>query len=133
MNHKLSNRSISGYLSDQTDASIGAVNSSVIRIIAAYAIESNSIGNLESIINDYERSLLNKDILIVSLVSSEQLDDSNKKALEDKLCKYYNVSKILFREIINKNIIGGFKAITPDAEIDGTINKGLTLLRRMKI
>lgn len=68
-------------------------------------------------------------ILKIKITTPVKLEANLRKEIEDILIEKYKVKKILFTEIIDEKLIGGFKVETSDEVIDLTIFNKLKKLQ----
>ncbi len=100
--------------------------SNVIKFLARKRLLSKSKDILQKLENI---SNTENGILKIKISSVKKIEDSLKKDLKDILLEKYKVKQILFTEIIDEKLIGGFKIETNDEVIDLTIFNKLKKLQ----
>jgi len=68
-------------------------------------------------------------IIEVDLSSAIPLENYQKEELGEVLKKRYSANEVIFKEIIDKNLIGGFKVEVNNEVIDATLKNKLSKLQ----
>jgi len=100
--------------------------SNVIKFLARKRLLSKSKDILQKLENI---SNTENGILKIKITTPVKLEANFRKEIEDILIEKYKVKQILFTEIIDEKLIGGFKIETNDEVIDLTIFNKLKKLQ----
>lgn len=100
--------------------------SNVIKFLAKKRLISKSRDILQKLENI---SNTENGILKIKITTPVKLEANFRKEIENILIEKYKVKKILFTEIIDQKLIGGFKVETTDEVIDLTIFNKLKKLQ----
>jgi ATP synthase F1 delta subunit len=100
--------------------------SNVIKFLAKKRLISKSKDILQKLENI---SNTENGILKIKITTPVKLEANFRKEIENILIEKYKVKKILFTEIIDEKLIGGFKVETTDEVIDLTIFNKLKKLQ----
>jgi F-type H+-transporting ATPase subunit delta len=95
------------------------------------SLEKNRlVGKSETLIVSL-REMIHKQqgIIEVVLKSAIPLDDDQKEELGSVLKKRFDANQIIFKEIIDKNLIGGFKIEVNNEIIDVTLRSQISKLK----
>lgn len=97
-----------------------------MQVLAAYLFEQKRTGEADLLITDIERELhLQAGILSAKVVSARPLSDVLRTALTKMLTAETQAKRVVLAEEIDKSLIGGLVARTPDAELDTSVRTKL--------
>jgi len=93
-------------------------------------IKKNREINLPEISNQFIKLYYQKNnIMVVDLITSEKIDETIREKINALLKKIID-KQILFNEILNKNIIGGFIIRFDNKQIDQSLLRKLQILQK---
>lgn len=121
----LSRRRIADYAARQLLSGDGET---IKRQVAAYLIESGRQNELDLMVRDIETALLNQGVVVVEIESARALPESTLDKTEQFIKKHYDNAQVFMRQTVNRNLLGGIKIRTPNAELDATLRRRLTNL-----
>ncbi len=97
-----------------------------IQVLAGYLVQTNRTNEVDLIVNDIAHELaLQSGTLTVEVTSAQALSSSLRTSLEAMLVDETGASAVRFHETVDTDMLGGFIARTPDAEIDMSIDRTL--------
>ncbi len=97
--------------------------------LAAYVVAHGMENEVELLLNDIAYQLLKQaGELSVRVTSATQLSDAVRAQLEGYLRAHTGATHVTMEEQIDKTLIGGLIARTPDAEFDNTVRRSLRKL-----
>jgi F-type H+-transporting ATPase subunit delta len=104
-----------------------------IRRLAAYLITNNMTDQVDLIINDIAHELyVQTGTLTVEVTSARQMTDMLRQSLRELLQRETGAEKVVLHETTDQDLLGGFVARTPDAELDASISSKLKALAALK-
>jgi ATP synthase F1 delta subunit len=125
---KLSRRKIAAYFADEVVA-----GRDVVKLLAAYLIESKRIRETTLIVRDIEAALLERGVLVADIASSHDLADDTQKAITNYLKDKTKAKDIHLRQSVDASLLGGVRIETPDGRLDTTLRHRLNQLTASKI
>jgi F-type H+-transporting ATPase subunit delta len=128
MNQKVSRQTLAKILAAQLIAS-PTQGKQIMESAAAYLMEHNRLGEADLLINDIAHELqVQKGLLSVEVTSALALS----KEARDNLIKFMknetNATTVNVHETVDKDLVGGMVARTPDAELDVSVRSKLRKL-----
>jgi F-type H+-transporting ATPase subunit delta len=97
--------------------------------LAAYLIMHNMVDKVDLIVNDIAHELYERTgILTVEVTSARDLSDAMRRSLEALLLRETGADKVVLHETTDQDLLGGFVARTPDAELDASVRTKLKAL-----
>ncbi len=107
----------------------GADSRRIMRELAAYLVEHNMTDDADVIINDIAQELYARTgHLVVEVTSAHPLDDTTRQRIIGFFRDKTNATSVELHESINQELIGGFIAKTPSAELDTSVRSRLRQL-----
>lgn len=104
-----------------------------VRVLAAYLIETRRADEVDLVVNDIARELFEqRGELIVDVASARPLADQVRHELKALLKEATSAKEVLFTESVDKSLIGGLIARTPDAQLDASVRTKLKQLATIK-
>jgi F-type H+-transporting ATPase subunit delta len=123
----LSRRRIAGYIADQIITEGQSLR--LVRQLAAYLIDSRRTKELELVVRDIEYELQERGTVLAQVTSASKLTEDTRKLIEGFIKSETNAKKILLRQFIDPEVLGGAKIDLPGRQLDATIMRRLTTLR----
>jgi F-type H+-transporting ATPase subunit delta len=100
-----------------------------LKVLAAYLIDQNRIGEAELIANDITHELFEQNgELLVRIDSARPLNDSVRSSLKDLLKEQTGAKRVALTEQVDPSLLGGLIARTPSAQMDVSIRTKLKQL-----
>src|SRR5690348_11493583 len=97
--------------------------------LAAYLVIHKMADDVDLIINDIAHELFKQaGQLTVEVTSARQLSDDMRQSIKAMLQRQTGADNVVLHETTDQNLLGGFVAQTPDAEIDASVRNKLTKL-----
>lgn len=127
MANALSRRTISSYVAEQLIKD--GQSTKLIRQLAAYLIDSRRTKELELIVRDIEYELQKRGTVLAQITSSSKLTEATKKVITAFVQSKTDAKKIILRQFVDPEVLGGVKIDLPDSQLDATIIRQLTTLR----
>ncbi|MGK2896089.1 MAG: F0F1 ATP synthase subunit delta, partial [Candidatus Saccharimonadales bacterium] len=101
----------------------------VMRELAAYLIDTGRLRERELVLQDIERQLATRGMVLATVVSARQLSAEARTLLEDLVkTEYGSVTKVALREVIDESVIGGVRLDMPGKQLDATVRTKLEKL-----
>jgi len=102
----------------------------VVKLLAQEIISQKRTNELEIIIKEIGKQLLvKKGHLDTEIFSAHKLQSSIKEELTDLLKKITKAKTVSINSVLDPSTLGGFKAITPVVEINGSIKDKINQLK----
>ena len=121
---KLSRAKISAYFADEIIA--GAPD--VIKRLAALLLDTHRTSELSLIVADIERELYDRGIIIADVSTALPLDEGFEEAVR-QLLTFRKDDKVILREHIDPDLIGGIKIRAAGRELDASVRHKLNTLK----
>jgi len=100
-----------------------------LRRLAAYLVVYNMTDKVDLIVNDIAHELYQQTgTLTVEVVSARQLNDELRSSLKTLLQRESGADTVVLHETTDQDLLGGFVARTPDAELDASVRTKLRTL-----
>jgi F0F1-type ATP synthase delta subunit len=97
--------------------------------LAAYLVTHKMIGYADLIVNDIAHELYQRTgVLTVEVTSAHELNDGLRRSLQELLQRETGAEKVVLHETTDQDLLGGFVARTPDAELDASVRTKLKSL-----
>ncbi len=101
--------------------------------LAAYLIEERRLGDLNAIVRDIEKQLLErKGILYVHATVARELGADQLAEITEVFKQHSIVKQVIIEQTINPDVIGGVRCQTADEQLDLTVRRQLQSLTRAK-
>lgn len=102
----------------------------VVKLLAQEIISQKWASEIDIIVKEIGKQMLvKKSILNAEIITARELSDSIKKEITSLLKKITSAETVSLNSVIDPSIIGGFKAITPVIEINGSIKEKINKLK----
>jgi F-type H+-transporting ATPase subunit delta len=132
VNHKASRRVIARTVAAKLLAEPKA-RKHWVQALAAYLVETRRVDEIDLIVNDIARELfIQKGELVVDVTSARPLTDSVRAELKHLLKEATDAKEVSLNESIDKSLLGGLIARTPDAQLDASVRTKLKQLATIK-
>ncbi len=105
----------------------------VVPQLAAYLVETGRTSELDLIVRDIEDVLKEEGIVVAEVASARQLTDATVRAISSYLQHKYSADEVQLRQRVDPSLMGGIQVRTADAELDTTIRRKLTTLKKAKL
>lgn len=125
---KLSRRKIATYFANEVMA-----GRDVVKLLAAYLIETKRTREALLIVRDIEAALADRGILFADVTSSYSLADDSKKAIQHYLQDKTKARDVHLRADVDESLLGGVRIETPDQRLDASLRHRLNQLTASKI
>ena len=100
-----------------------------VQRLAAFVIVHKMVDDLDLIVNDIAHELFEQDgLLTVEVTGARQLGNEVRQSIKDMLQRQTGAERVVLHETTDQNLLGGFVARTPDAEIDASVRSKLNKL-----
>lgn len=100
--------------------------------IAAYLLETNRTGELDSLARDLVTSRVNDGIVEVTAVSAHQLASATIADIEAKIRSLYPaVRQIIINQRLDANEVGGVRLEFPDKQLDLSVRNKLNKFKQL--
>jgi F-type H+-transporting ATPase subunit delta len=128
MNPKVSRQTLAKILAERLIAS-PATAKQIMQTAAAYLMEHNRLGEADLLINDIAHELqVQKGLLSVEVTSALALSTEARENLVTFMKNATNATTVNVYETVDKDLVGGMVARTPDAELDVSVRNKLRKL-----
>lgn len=127
MARKLSRRSIAEYFIDQIEA--GTSQSTVVKQIAAYLIETRRTKEISLLIKDIEHELMQRGTVTATVTSAFKLGDTSLSSIKSMIRRLTDTKHVNLSTDVDRAVLGGIKLELPGKELDNTIARKLSGLR----
>jgi F0F1-type ATP synthase delta subunit len=105
----------------------------IMQGLAAYLVEHKMVDDAKLVMSDIAHELfVQGGDLPVTVVSARRLSGNSLKELESVLKSATGARKVALAQETDENLLGGFIARTPDAEIDASVRTRLKQLAAIK-
>lgn len=125
MSAGLSRRKLASYAAERLLAGEDAI----IDQLAALLVDEGREREADLLVRDIEKCLAEKGQMVLTIETAHKLSDQARQQIE----QLFADKSIYWREIVNPELIGGFRLQTPTQLLDRTIAGGLNKLRAQKI
>lgn len=107
------------------DKVFGGLETELVKSFLGVLVRKDRIGHLVEITNAFEY-LVNEQagVEFATVESAVPLDDNSKKELTDKLSSRFG-KKMVLREEVNADLLGGFVVRVGDTVIDGSVKRNV--------
>lgn len=122
---RLSRRKIAQYAAER----LVDGGADIVKQVAAMLVAEGRQRELDLIVRDIYDALESKGVVVATVSSAHGLSDQLKQAVQ----KMVGADRVIIREQINKDLIGGVKIETANKRYDGTVQYKLSELRAQKI
>jgi F-type H+-transporting ATPase subunit delta len=122
---RLSRRKIAQYAAER----LVDGGADIVKQVAAMLVAEGRQRELDLIVRDIYDALESKGVVVATVSSAHGLSDQLKQAVQ----KMVGADRVIIREQINKDLIGGVKIETANKRYDGTVKYKLSELRAQKI
>lgn len=126
---RLSRRAIARTVADR----LVAGDKSVVKELAALLVETGRLRETELILRDIEAALTSRGIVLASITSAHELDETSKAAIKDYVATFYKADSVELETSVSPELLGGVRIVTADSELDATLARKLTKLKAMKV
>ncbi|HEY8999200.1 MAG TPA: F0F1 ATP synthase subunit delta [Candidatus Saccharimonadales bacterium] len=100
-----------------------------IKVLAAYLVEQRADNDVDLILNDIARELLERDgHLLADVTSARKLSDSLRAELTKTLRELTGAKRVELDEKVDATLLGGVVARTPNGELDASVRTRLRQL-----
>ena len=100
-----------------------------MRALAAYLVQNNMIDNVDMLVNDIAHEVYAQSgTLTVEITSAKRLSDTLRNDIQKFMRAHTDAKHVTVHESIDPELVGGFIARTPDAELDASVQ---TRLRKL--
>lgn len=100
-----------------------------LRRLAAHLLRTNQAADVDLLVNDIASELHRQaGHLSVEVTAARTLTPSTRKAIDRQLRELTGASSIDLHESVDADLVGGFVARTPEAELDASLRQGLRKL-----
>jgi F0F1-type ATP synthase delta subunit len=100
-----------------------------LQALAAYLVVHKMIDDLDMLVNDVARELHTQSgVLTVEVRSAKRLSETLHTEIKQYLSKQTEAKRVNVHESVEPELLGGFIAQTPDAELDASVR---TRLRKL--
>jgi F0F1-type ATP synthase delta subunit len=97
--------------------------------LAAFLVIHKMAEDVDLIVNDIAHELFEQaGQLTAEVTSARQLSDQMRQSIKDMLQRQTGADTVVLHETTDQELLGGFVARTPDAEIDASIRNKLNKL-----
>ncbi|HSX08247.1 MAG TPA: F0F1 ATP synthase subunit delta [Candidatus Saccharimonadales bacterium] len=128
MNRKVSRRTLARVVAEKLLAEPTRAKH-WLQATAAYLLEHKMVDDADLLINDIARELFAQDgRLMVHVASARPLSESIRAELKTFLRETTNAKHVELAESLDKDLLGGLVARTPDAELDLSVRRRLRQL-----
>lgn len=124
---RLSRRKLAKYYSDSLIKGID--KDSVLKQLASYMIENGRKNEVNQLIEEIEYQLSLRGIITATVTSASKLNESVKNNISKIISNHTNTENVQLKEIINSDVIGGYKLEYNGFQIDNTIAKKILKLK----
>ena len=132
MQNKLSRRVIARTIAEKL-LSEPSRRSHWLRVLAAYMIDQKMVDDLDLMIQDIIREIFAQSgELLVTATTARPLTETLRQDVTKILRQATGAKQILLHEEVDANLLGGFVARTPDAEMDASVRTSLQQLAVIK-
>lgn len=125
MSARLSRRKLAQYTADR----LLAGDTEVIQQVAALVVSEGRLRELDLIVHDIEEALAERGTVIATVTSAHSLSAPVRAAVESMI----DAKKVVIKEQIDSNVLGGIKVDIPGKRYDGTVKYKLSELRAQKV
>lgn len=100
-----------------------------MHVLAAYLVEQRMTEDVDLILNDIARELLERDgHLLATVTSARKLSETMRQEVARRLRELTGAKRVELDEHVDASLIGGVKARTPDGELDASVRTRLRQL-----
>lgn len=100
-----------------------------LRALAAYVVEHKMVEDIDMLVNDIAHELYKQaGVLTVEVTSAQKLSKDVRASLEQFLRDRTDAQQVDIHESVDAELLGGFVARTPDAELDASVQARLRKL-----
>lgn len=100
-----------------------------LKMLASYMVTNNMQDDIDLMVNDLVREIYAlSGELLVDVTTARPLSDSMRADIVRSLREATGAHEIVLREQTDPELLGGFIAHTPDAELDGSVRSKLKQL-----
>jgi|SRR3989344_4107788 len=111
----------------ECEIKIDKFNSNIVKLL----VKNNLLGQSNQLIKKFSKIYNNKEKIIDAKVfSNRKLTEIEQKKLKDALKRKFDVKNVVIKNIIDQNIIGGFKIQIEDLIIDHSIGSKVKQLQK---
>lgn len=129
MTKTISRRKIAAHIADQLIEN----DSSVIEQLAAYLVDHKQTRATEVLIRDIESELADRGVVLATVESAHPLSAAMKTSIKEVVTKSRKGARVILREIVSPDLLGGVRITTPGEELDATLRHRLTNIMKAKI
>ena len=116
------------------DLDSGKSMSDVVNSLAAYVIEERRMGDLNAIVRDIERRLLqDKGRLYIHVTSAHELSDDMIASIKTTFAAQTDAKEIIIEHTINPDVVGGVRCETAEQRLDLTVRRQLQRLKGITV
>lgn len=109
----------------------GKLDLRVLKNFLKILLKNNALRFLPKIFSEFERYYKeNLQITEVTIFTPQKLDPESIGFLKEGIEKKYKNKKVFFKEVIDENLIGGFKIQIDDEFLDATFRRFISQLER---
>jgi len=124
---KLSRRKLAGNAAARLAS--GEPKKAVLRDVAAYLIDSRRTSEATLVVRDIEAMLLDAGTAIGTVTSARTLSRDSIGRIETFIkANDARITRVVLRESIDENLIGGFKIELPGAQLDASVKAKLDMI-----
>jgi F0F1-type ATP synthase delta subunit len=100
-----------------------------LRRLAAHLLRTNRVADVDLLVNDIAAELqAQAGHLSVEVTSARKLTPAARNAISKQLLGLTGASAVDLYETVDADLVGGFVARTPEAELDASLQHGLRKL-----
>ncbi|HUS26637.1 MAG TPA: F0F1 ATP synthase subunit delta [Nevskiaceae bacterium] len=132
MNSKLSRRVVARAVAAKLVAE-PAKRAHWIKVLAAYLVEQNKVEDIDLLVNDIAHELYDQTgHLLVDVTSARPLTEAIRDELKRTLRQATSAVRVELSEHVDRDLLGGLVARTPDGQLDVSVRSQLRQLAAIK-
>ena len=125
MNNKISRRVIAQTVADKI-VNDPKRRAHWLKTLAAYMVDNNMQDDVDLMVNDLVREVYAMSgELLVDVTTARPLTDTLRKEIAHEVAQVTGAKTVALREQTDADLLGGFVARTPDAELDASVRTKL--------
>lgn len=110
----------------------GAPRKRLSREIAAYLLDENRIGELDSLLRDMVAYRATEGVVEITTVSAYELTDSTRRDIQKLVREYFpGVKQIIINQRTDTDVVGGVRLEFVDQQLDLTVRNKLNRFKEL--